>query len=227
MFTPCTPKPHVRPGRLPLMIAAVALLTVAGCGAREAALQATSAPTIAAPDRPSVTGRVATALHLKKKQPAMSWGDENPEWTEAALAALNGEGVSLLSAMPADVLQYCPGYATQSRENRAAFWAGLLSAVARHESGLNPAAQDRSGRLGLLKISRPAAQENGCGGSMLKGEDNLKCAVRIMSRSVAQDGAIAEGKGGWRGVARNWMPLRSAQKRADIAGWTKQQSYCR
>lgn len=218
------------PRTTPALLAALAILTVAACGAREAARQATSAPTIAAPDRPSVAGRVATALHLKKPQPAMQWGDENADWTEAALAALNEEGVSLLSSMPADVMQYCPGYAAQTRENRAAFWAGLLSAVARHESGMNPPAERGTGvgrRLGLLQISRPAASQNGCAGSMLKGEDNLKCAVRIMSRSVAQDGAIADDKGGWRGVARNWLPLRSASKRTEIANWTKQQSYCK
>lgn len=205
--------------------AALALCAaVAGCGATEAARQATTAPTIAAPDRPSLTGRVATALHLKNPKPAMQWGDQNAEWTEAALEALNAEGVTLLSAMPADVMQYCPGYAAQTRENRAAFWAGLLSAVARHE-GMNPAANS-GGRFGLLRITRRAADANGCDGSLLRGEDNLKCAVRIMARSVAEDGAIATERRGWRGVARDWLPLRSASKRADIAGWTKQQSYC-
>ena len=199
---------------------------LAACGATEAARQATRAPTIAAPDRPSVDGRVATALHLKKAKPAMQWGDQNPEWTDAALEALNAEGVTLLSSMPADVLQYCPAYAAQDRENRAAFWAGLLSAVARHESGMNPAAQD-GGRFGLLRITRRAAQDSGCGGSLLRGEDNLKCAVRIMARSVAEDGAIASERSGWRGAARNWLPLRSAARRSEIANWTSRQSYCR
>ena len=45
---------------------------------------------------------------------------------------------------------------------------------------------------------------------------------------VGRDNAIAGGSGSrWLGAAREWLPLRSAQSRADIAGWTRQQSYCR
>lgn len=211
-----------------LMMAGLAALTLTACGSGTAARNATTAPTIAAPDRPSVAGRVATALHLRKQQPAMRWGNDNPEWTAAVLDALNEEGVTLLSTVPSDVLQFCPGYASQSRENRAAFWAGLLSSVAKHESSHNPRAKGGGGRyLGLMQISSPTARANGCGGSLLRGEDNLRCAVRIMARHVVRDNAIAGGKRGWRGVARDWMPLRSSSKRADIAGWTRKQSYCK
>lgn len=211
-----------------MMLAAA--LALAACGAETAGRLATTAPTIAATDRPSVVDRVAGALPLSRSQPqpAMRWGETNPAWTEAALAALNDEGITLLSSVPADVMQYCPGYATQSRENRAAFWAGLLSAVARHESGWNAGARGGGGRhLGLMQISSPTAKAHGCAGSLLTGEDNLQCAVRIMARAVVRDGAIAGGTGGWRGAARDWMALRSGAKRADIAGWTRKQSYCR
>ena len=163
----------------------------------------------------------------------MRWGEDNPEWTAATLEALEAEGVTLLSSLPADVMQYCPGYAAATRENRAAFWAGLLSAVARHESGLDQSAR-AGGRFGLLRITRRTASANGCGGSLLRAEDNLKCAVRIMARHVAQDGAIGGGaetaaadRGGWRGLARDWLPLRSATQRDEIASWTRRQSYCR
>lgn len=204
---------------------ALAALALAGCGAAEAGRRATTAPTIVPVERPSAAGRLASAVGLRKDQPAMRWGEENPEWTEAALAALESEGVTLLSTVPSDVMQFCPGYATQTRENRAAFWAGLVSAVAHHEGATQGA------RRGLLQLARPQAQGGGCGGAE-DGAGNLRCAVRLMAREVGRDGAIAggteaQGKRGWRGVARSWMPLRSREKRAEIAGWTRKQSYCR
>lgn len=204
---------------------ALTVLALAGCGAAEAGRRATTAPTIAPVERPSATDRLASAVGLRKEQPAMRWGEDNPEWTEAALSALQSEGVTLLSTVPSDVMQFCPGYARQTRENRAAFWAGLVSAVAHHEG----AAQ--GSRRGLLRLSRPQAQEGACGAGE-DGAGNLRCAVRIMAQEVGRDGAIAggteaQGGRGWRGVARSWMPLRSKEKRAEIAGWTRRQSYCR
>ena len=134
---------------------ALTVLALAGCGAAEAGRRATTAPTIAPVERPSATDRLASAVGLRKEQPAMRWGEDNPEWTEAALSALQSEGVTLLSTVPSDVMQFCPGYARQTRENRAAFWAGLVSAVAHYEG----AAQGSS--RGLLRLSRPQSQE-GC-----------------------------------------------------------------
>lgn len=212
-----------------VMLAGLAALTLTACGTSAAVRSATTAPTIApAAKKPSALGRVATALHLRKSQPAMRWGETNPEWTAATLSALNEDGVTLLSTVPADVLQFCPGYATASRDKRAAFWAGLLSSVAKHESGFRASAKGGGGSyLGLMQISHGTARANGCGGSLLRGEDNLRCAVRIMARNVARDNAIVGGQRGWRGIARDWMPLRSAAKRADIASWTARQEYCR
>ena len=204
---------------------ALATLALAGCGAAEAGRQATTAPTIVPVERPSATGRLASAMGLRKNQPAMRWGEDNPEWTDAALAALDSEGVTLLSTVPSDVMQFCPGYATQTRENRAAFWAGLVSAVAHHEGAAQGA------RRGLLRLSRAQTQDSGCGAAE-DGAGNLRCAVRVMAREVGRDGAIAggteaQGRRGWRGAARSWMPLRSREKRAEIASWTRRQSYCR
>lgn len=204
----------------------LATIAVAGCGAIEAGRNATTAPTIAAAERPSLTERLASATGLGKDAPPVQPAGEDADWTQAALAALDTEGVILLSTVPADVMQFCPGYASQTRENRAAFWAGLVSAVAQFDGAAQPAGTAR-----LLRISRPVAQENGCGGSMAEGIDNMRCAVRIMARQVGRDGTIAgdsgEGRRGWRGLARSWMPLRSSGTRDQIAGWTRSQSYCR
>lgn len=205
------------------IMAAGAILALAACGMESAARSATSAPTIAASARPSPLGR---ALHLGRAEPPSPQPD--PEWTEATMAALNAEGVTLLSSMPSDVLQYCPGYASATRENRAAFWAGLIGSIA----GDGPGKAEGAGKApGLVQITNPLARAHGCSGSMLSEGDRLRCAVRILDRSVARDNAIAApdsaGKRGWLGAARDWLPLRSARKRADIAGFTRSQRYCR
>lgn len=199
-------------------LAAAALVTIMGLSACDTTATANSANIARLTD--------ATA----SSAPNMRWGNRagSDDWTKAALSALDAEGVTLLSTMPSDVKNFCPGYATLNREERKHFWVGLLSSVAKHESGYNPGAKGGGGRyLGLMQISPATANHYDCDGSMLNGSNNMACAVKIAARNVSRDGAIVSGQGkGWRGVARDWMPLRSASKRSDIAGWTKQQSYC-
>ena len=54
----------------------------------------------------------------------------------------------------------------------------------------------------------------------------MACAVKIAAQQVGRDNAVARDDNGWRGVARDWAPMRSSKKRADIAAWTSSQSYC-
>lgn len=207
------------------VLAGLTIAMLAACGVTEAARQATTAPTIAPAERPSIRDRMAAAAGPggAARKPA-----QDAEWTQAAMAALQSEGVTLLSAVPADMMQFCPGYARQSRENRAAFWAGLVSAVA---AGGDGGRQQGGGRLPLVEISLPLAQASGCGASLADVQDNARCAVRIMAQAVARDGAIAgrsdAAGAGWTGLARSWLSLRSDRKRGEIAGWTRRQSYCR
>lgn len=221
----------------PRLAALAALMALSSCGVK----QAVSAPT------------------LFPAAPPMSWEEqqESAAWTEAALSALSSEGVTLMSSMPADVLEYCPNYAKQTQPQRAAFWAGFVSAMARQESGLNPLASGGNGlRMGLMGISPKSAKSSGCEGSLLDAKANVTCAVRILAREVARDGAIhsaaqgapalvephaaSEAKGGeksgrgitinagrWFGVAREFVSLRSAGGRSAIANFTRRQSYCR
>ncbi|MDO5657656.1 MAG: transglycosylase SLT domain-containing protein [Paracoccus sp. (in: a-proteobacteria)] len=162
--------------------------------------------------------------------PVMRWDHRggSDAWTQAALAALDREGVAMVSQVPQDIGHYCPGYAAQGPDGRKAFWVGLTSALARHESTYNPAARGGGGRwLGLMQISPATWRHYGCSGDIMNGADNASCAMRIMARQVGRDNAVArDGSGRWRGVARDWAPLRVASKRDDIAGWTRQQSYC-
>lgn len=181
-------------------------------------------PTLAACAPPPVPVAVPEAL------PIMAWDEhaESEEWTEATLAALRTEGVALLSEVPGDIGTWCPGYVEAESEQRAAFWAGLLSALARFESTWNPNAVGGGGQwFGLVQISPGTARSYGCsadsGSELTDGSANLACAVRIASQTVTRDGVVAAGGGGF---AADWGPFASSSKRAEMAEWVSSQSYC-
>jgi Transglycosylase SLT domain len=163
--------------------------------------------------------------------PPMQW-DHHPEaqaWTESTLVAVSTKDQLLTERVPADIETWCPGYAEATAEERRAFWAGLLSAVAKYESTWNPQASGGGGRwIGLMQISPRSANYYGCEATSVvalkNGEANLECAVEIMSTQVAKDGLVAGG--GNRGIGRDWAPLRSSEKRSAMSAWTSQQPYC-
>ncbi|AMY68493.1 transglycosylase SLT domain-containing protein [Frigidibacter albus] len=167
--------------------------------------------------------------------PVTRW-DHRPEalhWTEATLTALETDGAVLATTVPADIATFCPGYATASLEDREAFWVGMLSALAKHESTWNPKASGGGGKwLGLMQIAPGTARAYKCeatSASALKdGSANLACAVKIAARQVGKDRAIvSNGSGSWAGLARDWAPMRSSGKVAEMAAWTRAQPYCR
>jgi len=156
----------------------------------------------------------------------MRW-DHRPEaaeWTAATLAALRGNGAVLTALEPADIGDWCPGYRRAGIEDRRAFWAGLLSALAKHESRWNPQAVGGGGRwYGLVQIDPRTARGHGCaarsGAALKDGSANLTCAVRIAANQVPKRGSVAGGM-------RDWGPFHSTAKRAEMAKWTRAQSYC-
>lgn len=176
---------------------------------------------------PDLTAYLPTSL-----LPAMQW-DSRPEaatWTSRTLTAVAAHDSELASTIPKDIAAFCPGYAKAPLGQRRAFWAGLLSATAKHESGNNPKAAGGGGRyIGLMQISPRTAQHYGCkaeSGTALKdGAANLECAVRIIAPNIGADGMVA-GNGN-RGIARDWGPFKKDSTRAEIAAWTSSQSYCR
>lgn len=181
----------------------------------------------------SLTGCVAASKPSTETDslPAMRW-DHRPEateWTKSSMNVVAMADDKLAEQIPADIEGWCPGYKTASVEDRRAFWVGLLSATAKHESTWNPNASGGGGKwIGLMQIDPRTAKNYGCSAktvSELKnGSANLACAIRIMSSQVAKDGLVAGG--GNRGIGRDWAPFRSASKRADMAAWTKSQPYC-
>lgn len=171
-------------------------------------------------------------LMLAKDRPAMAW-DHRPEaaqWTAQTLAAVGRHDVELANQVPSDIAKWCPAYAKAPIGQRRAFWVGVLSAAARYESSWNPKASGGGGRyIGVMQISPQSAAQHGCSATTSKtlkdGGANLECAVEIMASQVANDGVVA-GKGN-RGVGRDWMPFREAEKRNAMASWTRSQTYCR
>jgi hypothetical protein len=166
--------------------------------------------------------------------PAMAWDRQKGTtlWTRAALSALQGDAARLSSIVPRDIDDWCPAYATGDEAQRRAFWAGFVSALARHESGHRAGAVGGGGLYhGLLQILPATARGYGCqarsGDALQDGAANLSCGLRIMARTVARDGVIARGAKGWGGVAADWGPLRSAEKRDQMQSWLKAQNYCR
>ncbi len=140
----------------------------------------------------------ALATSSSAEPPPMRW-DHRPEaadWTRAALTAVAGRDEVLAGQVPADIAAWCPGYETASLPDRRAFWVGLMSALARHESTWNPAAVGGGGKwFGLMQISPRTARGHGCaaqsGGALKDGASNLTCAVEIFAEDVARDGVVA------------------------------------
>lgn len=174
-----------------------------------------------------LTGCAAqTAPPPETKHLVMRW-DHRPEasvWTAATIEALKTHGASLSAMDPADVERFCPGYRTASLDERNAFWAGLLSALAKHESTWNPTAVGGGGLwFGLVQIDPRTARGYGCkaqtGAALKDGTANLSCAVRIAAHQVVKRGTVSRGM-------LDWGPFHSSSKREEMAAWTRAQSYC-
>lgn len=163
--------------------------------------------------------------------PVMRW-DQRPEaasWTTNTLVEVAARDTTLAGAVPSDIAHWCPAYPKADMDERRAFWVAVLSAVAKHESTWNPKASGGGGRwIGLTQISPATARQYGCEATTVAelkdGAANLACAVRIAAVQVGRDGQVAGN--GTRGLGRDWAPFRASAKRADMAQWTSQQSYC-
>lgn len=163
--------------------------------------------------------------------PAARW-DHRPSgriWTRAAISALKSHGRPILQTVPRDIANWCPAYPEADQNGRAAFWAGLMSTLAKHESTYRPEAVGGNGRwYGLLQILPATARGYNCKNpsqdGLKHGPSNLSCAVRILAVTVPRDQVVSEG---FRGVAADWGPFHSQRKRADMRAWVRKQDYCR
>lgn len=181
---------------------AAGLLALAGCGAERVVASADEVP------------KLLWAHH-----------PEAEDWTEATLAALRGHGAVLPATEPANIDAWCPAYEDAAVEEREAFWAGLLSALAHHESTHRPDAVGGGGRwFGLVQIAPATADGHGCratsGDALKDGEANLSCAVRILAAKAEEDLPV-------RRIAADWGPFHSSDKREAMRAWVSEQPFCR
>lgn len=161
---------------------------------------------------------------------SMRWDhrEEASAWTEASYEALESHGLPLLALVPRDIEDWCPGYTDNGIAGRKAFWTGMFSTLAKHESTWNPRAVGGGGRwFGLVQIAPATARSYGCearSGEALKDPElNLSCAIRIAAVTVPRDGVVSAGM---RGLAADWGPFHSSRKREDMRNWVSSQSYC-
>jgi hypothetical protein len=170
----------------------------------------------------------------------------NPAVAEIDSAAASSRpedahGSKLLASNVSDIAAFCPGYPASDSTARRAFWVGLISALAKHESNYNPAAKyeegfaDSNGKKvisrGLLQISIESGRGYHCDipndESLHDPNVNLTCAVKILNRLVSRDGILASNSAPYKGASAYWSPFRDSTKRLDIRNWTKAQAYCR
>lgn len=165
-------------------------------------------------------------LHWDEMRPGME-APARPGWGPALFrAVLAQEG--LLDVVPEDIEAWCPAYADAGPDQRAAFWAGLVSALSWYESTHRADAVGGGGRwFGLVQIAPATARYRGCavgtGEALMNGAANLRCAVRIMAQNVERDGVVSRGM---RGVAAEWGPFHSSQRREGMRAWVSEQAYC-
>ena len=197
------------------------------CGSSVAATPATvfdgqSSTTLTASLRP--VARTYTPL------PEMRWKNRNEadRWSMAALKALRSHASVLPRTVPRDIGDWCPAYTTNDTSAREAFWIGLLSTLAKHESTFRPTAVGGGGKwYGLLQILPATARGYKCNArsqsDLKNGAANLQCALRIMAVTVPRDVVVSQGM---RGVAADWGPFHSPSKRKDMMQWLRKQPYC-
>lgn len=212
-------------------LAILGTLLLMGC-AEHAAVTRGPSMTTELGERPvsflaTLRGIGATPASAEEAVPAMRWDHrpEGEEWTEATLVALRSHGATLPATVPDGIDAWCPAYTEAPQEDREAFWAGLISALSKHESTYRPEAVGGGGKwFGLVQIAPATADGYGCnarsGDALKDGAANVSCAVRIMA-TKARDGAD-----GVRAIASDWGPFHSASKREEMRAWVSQQPFC-
>ena len=213
------------------MLRAAALITLIGTLTVGTKADANPLPLLAEPVTPAVSEQ-ATDVSLRpvmrrpiSEAPKARW-DGKPgrkSWTMAVLKGLRTHASMLPDLVPRDISNYCPAYPTATREEREAFWVGLISALAWHESTHRPTAVGGGGLwYGLVQIYPDTARRYKCkartGNALKDPEDNLSCALRIMAVTVPRDEVVSAGM---KGVAADWGPFHSKRKRHDMMQWTR------
>lgn len=179
---------------------------------------------------------MAAALRPEARDPylpAARWDDteDGALWTRVAMSAFAAHAPEITGVVPRDIGTWCPAYEAADEDQRRAFWVGMMSALAYHESRFLPhVAGGPDLWFGVMQIYPPTARGYDCrattGNALRDPTENLSCATRIMAVTVPRDEAIAVHDGRWRGIAADWGPMVSRIKRNDMIEWTRSQNYC-
>ena len=174
-----------------------------------------------------------------------AWNKVNKDggWTRKAESAVRA--TTLAQLLPKDMGNFCPRYESLDVDSRTQFWVGLLSAMAKPESGFRPeetyveqdivdANKRKVISRGLLQISIESANQKVYGCAINNAQDlhrvdvNLNCAARIMRHWVQKDGVIAAASPPAVGAARYWSVLRGWNDHlGDISGFTRKMEVCK
>ena len=174
-----------------------------------------------------------------------AWKTVNKDgsWTAAAENAV--QATTLTNLVPKDIQTFCPAYEGLDAVKRTRFWAGLLSAMAKPESGFKPetkyvepdivdANKEKVVSRGLLQISIESANQRAYACAIKNADDlhkvevNLNCAARIMRHWVAKDGLVAAANKPAVGGARYWSVLRGWRGHlGEIRGFTNSMEVCK
>jgi hypothetical protein len=165
------------------------------------------------------------------------------KWTLAAEKAVIATNLVKLS--PKDILTFCPAYFGLDADKRVHFWVGLLSAMAKPESGFKPetkysepdivdAKNQNVVSRGLLQVSMESANQKVYSCNIKSAEDlhkvdiNLNCSARIMQYWVEKDSLIAAASKPAVGASRYWSVLRAWRGHlVEISAFTKGMEVCK
>ena len=180
------------------------LLVLAGCG--KADVRSDEAPAgVSDLGADSVVAPFATGTG-----PA-AWSDRagTQAWTSTTLAAVRANFASFEKAK--DREDFCPGFSAATRAQREICWLRLVSAVAKFESGFNPATLYKESNgvysVGLLQLSSGECSGASSVSALKDPLKNLACGTAKMAGLIARYGYVttADNK---HGAAAYWSTLR-------------------
>lgn len=165
------------------------------------------------------TAPVAPAVDFKG-----AWN--NPEWDAILVNEIESQGLPDVASI-ADAKDYCPKYSSLSKAQKTEFWARLMVAMAKKESGFDSSQtykekfKNSKGEYvistGLFQISYESSSSSSykCGKQTTEGlknpKTNIECSVKILARWAKADQYAGKtiAKDTFRGGARYWSVLRS------------------
>ncbi|NJL24782.1 MAG: hypothetical protein HC902_06180 [Calothrix sp. SM1_5_4] len=173
-------------------------------------------------------------------------------WSAYTYRLIGGPMAAAFLPGTSDIAQFCPNYNQLSEPQRVNFWAYLISAVAKYESGFDPVLRYHENTMGLDEVTGQETYSEGllqlsykdsrtygfCDfnweadrklpandprRTILDPINNLDCGIRILASQVGKHKKIALDKGAYWAVLR---PEGAGNKLAAIKNHTKSLPFC-